>query len=98
MFEPVDHNPSYARYRLEGAGRVAQVIQSTGGAVVLSSATTILGYAALITSTSMALQSFGIIADIGEFTCLFTAELTMMALIVWLENARKARQAKAAKG
>jgi hypothetical protein len=46
----------------------------------------------------MALQSFGIIADIGEFTCLFTAELTMMALIVWLENARKARQAKAAKG
>jgi predicted RND superfamily exporter protein len=88
----------FARYRLEGAGRVAQVIQSTGGAVVLSSATTILGYAALITSTSMALQSFGIIADIGEFTCLFTAELTMMALIVWLENARKARQAKAARG
>ena len=79
----------FARYRIEGPGSVANVLKSTGGAVVLSSATTIIGYASLITSTNMALQSFGIIADIGEFTCLATAEIVMTALIVWRENSRK---------
>ncbi|NOZ02006.1 MAG: MMPL family transporter [Deltaproteobacteria bacterium] len=72
----------YARYRQEGAGRIRDVIQSTGGAVVATSMTTIIGYATLITSTNMALQSFGILADIGEFTCLAAAELVMTALIV----------------
>ncbi len=79
----------FSRYRMEGRGSIAHVLRSTGGAVVLSSATTILGYASLITSTNMALQSFGIIADIGEFTTLATAEIVMCALIVWVENSRK---------
>lgn len=79
----------FSRYRLEGPGSMAHVLRSTGPAVVLSSATTILGYASLITSTNMALQSFGIIADIGEFTTLATAEIVMCALIVWLEQSTR---------
>ncbi len=81
----------FSRYRMEGSGSIAHVIKSTGGAVVLSSGTTILGYASLITSTNMALQSFGIIADIGEFTTLGTAEIVMCALIVWLEQSPRAK-------
>lgn len=79
----------FSRYRMEGPGRMPEVLKSTGGAVVLSAATTILGYATLITSTNMALQSFGLIADIGEFTSLAAAEIVMPALIVWLENSRR---------
>jgi len=78
----------FSRYRQEGPGRIREVIQSTGGAVVLTSSTTILGYATLITSTNMALQSFGIIADLGEFACLATSELVMTALLVWRHQGR----------
>jgi predicted RND superfamily exporter protein len=76
----------WARYRMEGQGRIHEVLTSTGGAVVLSSLTTIFGYATLITSTNMALQSFGIIADVGEVTALAAAEIVMTAMIVWLEK------------
>jgi predicted RND superfamily exporter protein len=76
----------YSRYRAEGPGRMGEVITSTGGAVFLASLTTIIGYATLITSTNMALQSFGIVADIGEITTLIAAEISMCALIVWLER------------
>jgi len=79
----------FSRYRQEGPGRMKEVIQSTGGAIVLTSSTTILGYATLITSTNMALQSFGIIADLGEFACLAASELVMTALLVWRHQARK---------
>ena len=81
----------YARYRQEGPGGITRVMTSTGGAVVATSMTTIIGYATLITSTNMALQSFGIVADIGEFACLASAELVMTALIVWLDRSRRAR-------
>jgi predicted RND superfamily exporter protein len=79
----------FSRYRLEGRGHIADVIRTTGGAVTLASLTTIIGYATLISSTNMALQSFGIMADIGEITCLFTAEIAMTALIVWIESHRR---------
>jgi predicted RND superfamily exporter protein len=55
---------------------------------MLASLTTIIGYATLITSTNMALQSFGIVADIGEVTCLGAAELVMTAFLVWWERSR----------
>ena len=79
----------FSRYRQEGPGSILAVLRSTGGAVFLCSLTTILGYATLIMSTNMALQSFGIIADIGEVTCLIGAEITMCALLVWMERKKK---------
>lgn len=74
----------YARIRQEGAERLNLVIESTGGAVFLTSLTTIIGYATLITSTNMALQSFGILADIGEIACLGASEVVLTALVVVL--------------
>jgi predicted RND superfamily exporter protein len=79
----------FERYRSEGRGRMADIIRSTGGAVVLESLTANLGYASLILSTNMALQSFGILANIGEFTCLAAAEIVMTAFIVWWERSRR---------
>lgn len=77
------------RYRIEGPGSMEKVLRSTGGAVFLCALTTIIGYATLITSTNMALQTFGIMADMGEICCILAAEVMMTALIVWLDAGRK---------
>lgn len=79
----------YSRVRQEGVENLEQIIQSTGGAVFLTSLTTIIGYATLITSTNMALQSFGILADIGELACLSAAELVLTATVVLFSRRKK---------
>jgi predicted RND superfamily exporter protein len=81
----------YARIRQEGIKNLERIIQSTGGAVFLTSLTTIIGYATLITSTNMALQSFGILADIGEIACLSSAELVMTATLVLLARRKQGK-------
>ena len=83
----------YQRYRLEGPGSVGFVIRRSGGAVALCSLTTIIGYCALIIAQNAALTSFGWMANIGEFTCLFTAMLSMPAFLLLIER-RRARQAE----
>jgi predicted RND superfamily exporter protein len=78
----------FSRYRQEGPGRIADAFVNTGPAVVLSSATTIFGYATLLYSSNLALQSFGNLAVFGEFTCLGAAELVMISMIVRREKIR----------
>ncbi len=81
-----------SRYLLEQEpGRVRKAMTSTGGAVFLCSLTTIIGYATLITSMNMALQSFGILADIGEVTALISASIVMMAVLVLWNSTGKSR-------
>ena len=86
----------YQRYHLEGRGSVGFVIRRSGGAVALCSLTTIIGYCALIIAQNAALTSFGWMANIGEFACLFTAILSMPAFLLLAER-RRARK-KAAQG
>jgi hypothetical protein len=72
----------FLRYRdesLAGGGRAARVLSSTGGAVVLNSLTTMLGYGALLLAHSGALRSFGSLAVLGELGCLSAAMLLMPA-------------------
>jgi hypothetical protein len=75
----------YQRYRQDGPGSIRKVIANTGGAVVLCSLTTIIGYSVLMMSRSRALVSFGLVALMGEFTCLAAALLSLPAYIVWRE-------------
>jgi uncharacterized protein len=71
----------YLRYRLEGRGRVGRAVRATGGAVALCSLTTIIGYSSLLLSHSRALRSFGLLADLGEVTCLMAALVALPALV-----------------
>ncbi|MBI4124504.1 MAG: MMPL family transporter [Deltaproteobacteria bacterium] len=80
----------YQRYKLEGKGSLPKVIQTTGGAVVLCSLTTLIGYATLIIAKNQALVSFGWIAILGEFGCLATALLFVPALMHKLEKKQPA--------
>jgi len=76
----------WARLRHEGVERVSQVIADTGSAVALCSCTTIIGYSSLLMSRNRALRSFGLLADIGEVTCLLAAVVALPALISYVRR------------
>lgn len=82
------------RYRVEGRGSALAAVRSTGGAVVLCSLTTLLGYLALVRSKNFAVRSMGVVAVLGEFTCLIAAVLVLPAGLTWLD--RRYLQKKAA--
>ncbi len=81
------------RYALETdaghSGAVRSSIEETGGAVILCSLTTIIGYTTLYTSSNLALNSFGLAMSISEITCVASAVLTMPALLLLLERRSK---------
>jgi predicted RND superfamily exporter protein len=72
------------RIRREGTENMRQVIIETGGAVVLCSMTTTLGYLALTLSNNLAITSFGLAAAAGEVACILAAVLVMPAALLWL--------------
>ncbi|WP_434047866.1 MULTISPECIES: efflux RND transporter permease subunit [Sorangium] len=76
------------RYAREGAGGALTAVRETGGAVILCSLTTALGYLALIRSQNHAVRSLGVAAVIGELACLFAAVLVLPAALVWLDRRR----------
>jgi hypothetical protein len=57
------------------------VLRETGGAVALCSLTTIIGYGSLLIADNQALAGFGLLASLGEVTCLSAA---LLALPAWL--------------
>jgi predicted RND superfamily exporter protein len=63
-------------------------IQETGGAVVLCSLTTIIGYISLFASANKALNSFGLAMTISELTCLGAATVTLPALLLLVARSR----------
>ncbi|MFA9469895.1 MAG: RND family transporter [Deltaproteobacteria bacterium] len=76
------------RYRLEEqAGNkepILSAVRLSGGAVVLCSLTTIVGYTSLYVSANQAMNSFGLAMAISEVTCLVAAVLTMPAVMIML--------------
>jgi len=65
----------------------------TGGAVVLCSLTTTLGYVALMFSMNGATQSFGLAAAAGEITTVLAAVLFLPAILFWLVRRKRGRAA-----
>ncbi|MDI1450125.1 MMPL family transporter [Polyangium sp. 6x1] len=76
------------RYTQEGTGGAIAAVRETGGAVVLCSLTTALGYMALVRSDNFAVRSMGVAAVIGEVTCLFAAVIVLPAALVWMDRKR----------
>ncbi len=69
------------RYAAEPKSGVMAALRRSGGAVVLCSMTTILGYLALLASVNQAIRSLGLLAVVGEIGCLAAATLVLPA---WL--------------
>jgi len=80
------------RSELTAPADLPPALVETGGAVVLCSLTTALGYIALMFSMNGATQNFGLTAAAGEVTTLVAAVMFLPAILFWL-NRRKARVA-----
>ncbi len=76
------------RYAREGRGSALLAIRETGGAVILCSLTTSLGYLALVGSNNFGVRSLGIAAFMGEVCCLLASVLVLPAVLVWLDGRR----------
>jgi hypothetical protein len=76
------------RYEADRDTSIVRVLRTSGGAVVLCSLTTMLGYVALVGSHNAAIRGLGAIAAVGEVSCLFAAVLVMPSLWQLAENHR----------
>jgi uncharacterized protein len=72
-----------ARYLRDGARDVSAAVRGAGGAVALCSFTTIAGYSSLLLAKNVGLFLFGVIAVLGEVTCLTTAVIVLPAVLLW---------------
>ncbi len=81
------------RYVNEGAGGALRAVRETGGAVVLCSMTTTLGYLALVGSANFAVRSLGVAAVVGELCCLLAAVLVLPAILMLADRGKPAGSA-----
>ena len=70
-----------SRYRQDGD--ITRAINSTGAAVALCSWTTIVGYGSLLAARNQALRGFGLMAILGEISCLGAALMALPAVVLW---------------
>jgi predicted RND superfamily exporter protein len=73
-------------YAINVAARAAEddpvvALRSTGGAVLLCSLTTMIGYLSLLASDNLAIRGFGVASLIGEITCMAAAFVIVPAVI-----------------
>lgn len=84
------------RYLRDGRGDVTAAIRATGGAVSLCSLTTIIGYSSLLVAQNRGLFLFGLVAVLGEVTCLTTAVAVLPAGLLVYQRWRQRRRTRAA--
>jgi predicted RND superfamily exporter protein len=81
-----------SRWELDRGRSMADAVRTTGGAVTLCSMTTIIGYSSLLLAENHALFLFGLLAVLGEISCLTTAVIVMPAFVEWYEARRRAKE------
>jgi predicted RND superfamily exporter protein len=81
------------RYRADGQRSVLRVIRDTGGAVVIASLTTVIGYSSLLLAKNRALFLFGVAAVLGEVACVVAAVVALPSCLLVLRGRSRARTA-----
>src|SRR3989338_7680659 len=83
------------RYKELGAGSLQFVLKSTGGAIFLSSTTTMIGFGSLLFAYHRGLQSIALVAVIGMGLFLITSVTVLPAFLQALEDrSQKQKQVK----
>ena len=77
-----------ARYIRDDSRDVEAAVRETGGAVGLCSLTTIVGYSSLLVAKNVGLFFFGLLAVLGELTCLTTAVVVLPAVLQLIRPSR----------
>ncbi|HTA19713.1 MAG TPA: MMPL family transporter [Polyangia bacterium] len=70
-----------ARFLRDPRRDIEAAVRETGGAVGLCSLTTIIGYSSLLVAKNVGLFLFGLLAVLGEVTCLTTAVVVLPAVL-----------------
>lgn len=76
------------RLRSDPERDVLAALRGTGGAIILCSLTTQLGYLALLGSINQAIRSLGVLCMLGELACVTAATLLLPAVLEWHGRAR----------
>jgi len=84
------------RYEQEPHAGALNALRKTGGAILLCSLTTMLGYLALLGSVNQAIRSLGLLAALGEIGCLVAATLVLPSYLYWRELSDTRRAATSA--
>jgi uncharacterized membrane protein YdfJ with MMPL/SSD domain len=84
----VDYAINVAQRAQSGDDDLRAVLRTSGGAVVLCSLTTLLGYLALLRSHNLGIRSLGAIAAFGELACLLGAVVVLPAMLSLLPRAK----------
>jgi predicted RND superfamily exporter protein len=79
------------RLRGDPARDVVAALRGSGGAIVLCSLTTLLGYTALLASVNQAIRSLGLLCVLGEIACVTAATLFLPAVLSWLRGSNSQR-------
>src|SRR5207245_5163548 len=75
-----DYAINMMRRRVDEPGQPPeQLVATMGGALVLCSLTTVIGYGTLLVAANRAIASFGLLAALGEIACLMTALVLLPA-------------------
>jgi predicted RND superfamily exporter protein len=82
-----------SRYERDGSRDILAAVRSTGAAVALCSLTTIIGYSSLLMAQNRALFLFGLLAVLGEVSCLAVALVSLPALVLALRRRTAVPQA-----
>ncbi len=82
------------RYDIAGPAALRRVIVQTGGAVILCSATTTLGYLVLLLTINGAVRSFGLGGRGGEIAAVSAAVLILTGFSLLERAGRAARQSR----
>ncbi|HVU52655.1 MAG TPA: MMPL family transporter [Polyangia bacterium] len=83
-----------ARYVRDDRRDVEAAVRETGGAVGLCSLTTIVGYSSLLVAKNVGLFLFGLLAVLGEITCLTTAVVVLPAVLQVIRPSRPSRSSR----
>jgi hypothetical protein len=76
----------YHRYREEGRGSLLHVMQKTGGAIFMTSATTIVGFGSMIFSSHMGLNTLGQLVVLGMGSCWLATMTVQPGLLLLAER------------
>ena len=78
----------YHRYRENGRGGLFSALRFTGGSIVMTSATTMVGFGGLTLSQHMGLNSMGELALVGIGACLVATLTVQPVLLIFAEWAQ----------
>ncbi len=83
----------FHRYQEEGANSIPVILRNTGGAMLVSMLTTMVGFFGLITARHPGLNSIGKLAVIGLLTCFVAAIVVLPAVLEILDRWKRNRGA-----